>query len=301
MASTINPAEFDTKLAGLHDQHDQAQARRAALTDTAHRMAGDRKNWRGRRQAWGMSDNEAVSALARLAETGDKLNLSASRKRPSEILAAISATATEIAARRDQIAAMDAIYAQNPWNRYFPCMANNGHIHRTLACHTLYVTTVMNWRPDLSGKTDAEAVAELGEALCTVCFPGAPVAWTGKTLTQVERERTAAERNAAQAAREAQKAVKNLREDEQFRDHRRDRVTTVAACKQVLRDEVEYRDYYGRGEHPSHAEAAKAAETAKAVLLAREAARPGTGATQEEIDRIIANAVKANRKNGARI
>jgi hypothetical protein len=62
----------------------------------------------------------------------------------------------------------------------------------------------------------------------------------------------------------------------------------------VLRREVEFRDYYGHGEHSSHAEYVRGAAQAKKVLLAR-------GVTQTEIDRIITNAIKRNRKDGARI
>jgi hypothetical protein len=72
------------------------------------------------------------------------------------------------------------------------------------------------------------------------------------------------------------------------------RVTTVAGCKELLRKEVEYRDFYGKGEHPDHAESVTAAANAARVLL-------GRGVPQAEIDRIIENAVKRNRKDGARI
>lgn len=68
----------------------------------------------------------------------------------------------------------------------------------------------------------------------------------------------------------------------------------MARCKELLREEVEMRDYYGRGEHPSHPALVTAAGTAKEILL-------GRGVAQAEIDRIIDNAVKRNRRDGARI
>jgi hypothetical protein len=99
--------------------------------------------------------------------------------------------------------------------------------------------------------------------------------------------------------------AKRLRDDEVFRIDRDERfgdwVTTVAACKEVLRHEVELRDYFGHGEHGWHAGYVVGAEQAKRVLLAREARQPGTGATQVEIDKIIENAIRRNRKQGARI
>jgi hypothetical protein len=113
-----------------------------------------------------------------------------------------------------------------------------------------------------------------------------------------------AARNAARALREAARYAKRLLPGEVFRVHDRisgERIETVAACKEVLRREVELRDYYGRGVHPSHAAYAKAAELAKRVLLARQERTPSAGATQAEIDKITANAIKRNRKDGARI
>jgi hypothetical protein len=80
-----------------------------------------------------------------------------------------------------------------------------------------------------------------------------------------------------------------------------DTITTVAAAKDALRKEVEFRDYYGHGVHCDHEPWAAAAVLATEVLLAREARKPGTGATQAEIDRIIASAVKRNIKDGARL
>lgn len=62
------------------------------------------------------------------------------------------------------------------WARFF--MVTGGHIHSSTGCHTLYPTTRIGWLPDLSGETEADAVAAHGALLCTVCFPSAPVEWT---------------------------------------------------------------------------------------------------------------------------
>jgi hypothetical protein len=214
---------------------------------------------------------------------------------------------------------MDAIYRQSPWPRYFPCLSNGGHIHATLACHTLFLNTPMAWTPALSGKPVAEAVAELGEALCTVCYPDAPSAWTAKTLTQIERERTAAQRNAAKAEREAARLIKQLADDEIFRtayDH--DKVTTVAACKDLIRRAIEQAVELEFYRSPAAAERWTGdparlaqvtqniadnltlkqadADQAERVLLAREAARPGTGATAGEIAKIKTSKERSARK-----
>lgn len=62
------------------------------------------------------------------------------------------------------------------WSRFF--LVQDGHIHSSRACHTLRWTTRIGWLPDLSGLTEADAVAAHGPLLCTVCFPMAPVEWT---------------------------------------------------------------------------------------------------------------------------
>jgi hypothetical protein len=64
----------------------------------------------------------------------------------------------------------------------------------------------------------------------------------------------------------------------------------------------EFRHYSGINKHHCWYEPTlAAAEEAKRVLLAREAAKPGTGATQAEIDLIMKRAEqKARKEAGAR-
>lgn len=40
------------------------------------------------------------------------------------------------------------------------------------------VDTRIGWLPQNSGQTEAEAVAEHGAILCTICYPSAPTEWT---------------------------------------------------------------------------------------------------------------------------
>lgn len=297
MTQTVSPREFDEHLASLYDQADKAERQVASSWDLIHRLAGDRKEYVGRRHVWRRTAAEVDETVrCQITVHGDERNLSAGCK-PSEALARRDKAVTDLAELMISIHSLEQVYRHNPWTRYFPCRNADGHIHSTLrACSTVRWDTDMAWYPQLSGKTVEEAVAELGPTLCSVCFPLAPVEWRQKK-SDIER----AGRESEKAARADARSLKNLDPDsEQFRDTW-GWVTTVAGAKKVLRDEVEYRDYYGNGRHPSHAATAEAAEKAKAVLLAREAARPGSGATQGEIDTIIANAVKRNRKDGARI
>jgi hypothetical protein len=142
---------------------------------------------------------------------------------------------------------------------------------------------VMSWAPQMSGKTEAEAVADLDEALCTVCFPTAPVALHNYVSRRTTAERD--ERAAAKAERDAAKAAKTLEPGQRFKDHGGWTVETVAAAKKAVRDEIEARAWYPR----SHADYVQPALDAERVLLAREATRPGTGATAAEIATIKAS------------
>ena len=68
------------------------------------------------------------------------------------------------------------------WSRFFLCLNADGHIHagrpNGRQCKTVYPSTPLGWLPDLSGLTEADAVAAHGTVLCSVCFPTAPVEWT---------------------------------------------------------------------------------------------------------------------------
>lgn len=64
------------------------------------------------------------------------------------------------------------------WSRFFLVTNVGGHIHRDMNCSTCFPTTQYGWLTELSGLTEAAAVAEYGEILCSICFPSAPVEWT---------------------------------------------------------------------------------------------------------------------------
>lgn len=64
------------------------------------------------------------------------------------------------------------------WSRFFLVTSSSGHVHssqRCCTCHKGRQATRFALVPALSGSTEAEAVAELGPALCSVCYPSAPV------------------------------------------------------------------------------------------------------------------------------
>lgn len=89
-----------------------------------------------------------------------------------------------------EIEALQDLYTG--WSRFFVVTSSAGHIHSSMHCSTCYFTTTYGWLPELSGKTEAEAVEAHGPALCSVCFPSAPVDMVGGKLTKVKATKAAA-------------------------------------------------------------------------------------------------------------
>lgn len=148
---------------------------------------------------------------------------------------------------------LDGIYGEHLWSRFFLVTNANGHIHRSMRCSTCFLDTQFAWLPQLSGLTEAEAVAAHGEILCSVCFPSAPSAWcNGRSKASIE---AAAERAAAKAERLAKKLAKALYADDADREwvssetlgYAR-RLSTIAAAKAHLTDGFDW----GWGSHPSY-------------------------------------------------
>lgn len=74
---------------------------------------------------------------------------------------------------------LEANYRKQWWSRFYLVVSSAGHIHASMDCHTCNKgrrETSFTLFPSLSGCTSEEAVARLGSALCSVCFPEAPVA-----------------------------------------------------------------------------------------------------------------------------
>ena len=296
------PREVDEELAGLHAKSERLSTEQERLRDQMRAYLGQRKVRDGRRLAWARPFGETLEAIQELARGENAPKPWASRMTPSQMLELDATLMNQQARAQLRIGQLDDAYRARPWSRFFPCTNTGGHIHSSLHCSTLHPTTQMAWMPSLSGKSEADAVAQLGPILCSVCFPSAPVEWRQDPKDVPTPEKAA--RQAAREERERVKARKNLLPGEVItvgRGQWYDRITTVAAAKDALRKEVEFRDYYGHGPHGDHPAWAEAAQLAAQVLLEREAREAGTGATQEQIDKIIANAVKKNRAEGARI
>jgi len=306
MTQAIDPVEFDTNLFAWYQEHARLEQQLKTLFNfKVHPMAGDKQERAGFGQGrrWLMSDEDALSLVQRLADEEDRYvpQLDAS---PSGIINSHDQITASMETLWDAIVQAEDVWRKQRWSRWFPCLNADGHVHSTLrGCPTIdrgQYATQMGWATELSGTPIEVAVqmppVGLGPRLCSVCFPEAPVEHC-RSLRDITR----AEREKERARKAEAKFVKNLRPEEmvfpdgsRFEDPYHGRVTTVAGCKDALRVEVEYRDDYGRGEHRSHAAAVRAAGHATRILLSR-------GVAQDEIDKIIENAVKRNRKDGARI
>lgn len=153
------------------------------------------------------------------------------------------------------------------WSRFFLVANVGGHIHRSFDCSTCYETTRYKSLPHLSGLTDADAVEDQGEGLCSVCFPDAPSEWTNGTLKSVRK--AADVRAAEKAERAAKKLAKALRpngEDLVVNPGERfpTRLSTIAAAKSWLTDAYDWNSGYPRtnsdgtvdDHHPSYPPAA---------------------------------------------
>jgi hypothetical protein len=154
--------------------------------------------------------------------------------------------------------------------------------HSTTSCSTCRFDTVFAWLPELSGLSEADAVEAYGSILCTVCFPSAPVEWTGGESKAAIEARE--EREAAKAEREAKKEAKRLvpgSDDGIVVD--RHRIKTVAAAKSFLTNGYDW----GWG-HPSYSPDARDAVAAAMV------GRPGV--KEDSVEGILEAAAKRAAK-----
>lgn len=159
--------------------------------DSIRVRAGQRQVYSDRQWAWDGSWEEAYNSL------------------DPKVVEAVAKYEHELSVLRtitDEIASLNAIYAEHRWSRFYLVPA--GHIHSSMFCHSCYPDTQYAWLPELSGDTEAEAVAAEGEILCTFCFPSAPVAWTEGIGRRTKEQQDA--KAAEKAARLAAKAAKSL-------------------------------------------------------------------------------------------
>lgn len=272
-------SEVDTRIAALFTAWTRARMDTATEAVAVRRAAGQRQDYSSRRWSGTLAE-----AMVILTDMGDDIVRSWGRA-ASEFLADYAA-----AGERQTVAGQvyaDADEEYDGWSRFF--LVTGGHIHSSMGCHTCYPTTEFGWLPQLSGLTEADAVAVYGPVLCSVCYPSAPVESTGgysDGLTLAEQ----AERRAEKAAKSDAKAAKLLTGELQFRDLAGHQVTTVAGAKTALREAAKilagwgYVTMYGENAPSVHG-------AATAALLAK-------GMTTDDVATLAARAVKAGAKEG---
>lgn len=184
--TAAKPFEIDAQLAALHGAYAIAQHRYDARVAGLQRHAGltERPAYRwGGKPRWVDADGRTPvgEEIVKLAQA----ELDAGRGQPWDRRSIEGSLrdahdAAQLMARAEaEMAPFNAEFARRGgWTRFFTVPA--GHIHQSTNCSTCnkgQYRTQFGWNPELSGLTEAEAVAKLGPTLCSVCFPSAPVEW----------------------------------------------------------------------------------------------------------------------------
>ncbi len=168
----------DTALAALWNRRGEARTALAAGLESIHARLHERSVPTGRRtRTWPTTNPEAETLLRARLAAGEVKAWEVESVRG--LLARIDALRIETASLSEQIRPFVDEYGATRWNRFFLVTSSaGGHIHASMDCSTCHLTTAYGWLPEVSGLTEADAVAAYGPRLCTVCFPTAPVEWT---------------------------------------------------------------------------------------------------------------------------
>lgn len=209
------PVQTDTALADLYNAAQAAQDKIATFAMSALQQAGADFYYRGRRRVTDMkvSEAEAILAdeLAKLAAWRETHSTTEAdgyvstdwrgyvgRVQPHSIrnaeraLSGLAEHRAEVRRLRAEMETLEEVYtAEGGWSRFFVVTSSAGHIHSSMSCSTCRPTTTYGWLPQLSGRTEAEAVEAHGPALCSVCFPSAPVETVGGKLTKSQAAKAA--------------------------------------------------------------------------------------------------------------
>lgn len=224
--------ETDTKIAAAFNALMKAK-QQLQYTEYSVRKAAGQKYTRGHNwNNWSGTAHEAVTTIeAHLATGGGYMRGYNAQRTMKDYYEALGT----VAVARQDYETLSALYTG--WSRFFLVTNNNGHIHSSMNCSTCFATTQFGWLPQLSGLTEAEAVADQGEILCSICFPTAPIAWTtGVSKASQEAAEARKAKSAALAAKKAEKALGTVLRVGRWND----RIETIAAAKTWLTDAAEW-------------------------------------------------------------
>jgi len=250
----------DEALVKLWERSYTARERLSWAVDSAHHALGGKSRERRR---------PVAEMLAALAEDPDRYVYG---HRHSAVAERLTTAVAEFEAVRKELADHERAYTG--WSRFWLLVSSgHGHLHSSMNCSTCNKgesDSRFALYPELSGRSEAEAVALVGEVLCTVCYPSAPVEWTTGALRSKTEARS--ERDRARAEREAKRLEKALLPDGSplvFMAGRwEERLTTLVAAKSWLTDGAEW-----NWDHPSY--------PAEARALVAEAVAAKLGTTPE--------------------
>ena len=302
--------ETDTALAATHEELAKLARTQTGAYSTLHRVIGDRRVGFSK---WALTDEVAYGVAERMIEEDED-----PRGEIQRAIAKVTETEVAIDLANERVDELGRIYNERRWNRYFLVTNNNGHVHRGMGCSTCFADTEYAWLVELTDCDEDAMIDEFGEKACTVCFPDLRTHPKIKAPGRRDREAQAA-RQAERDERANAKAAKRLAADEVFKtEYMRDRVETVAACKDVIRKAVDTAEelkvimtpafavrWTGDSEQLARYIAnvtdnlgrqQRDAQEAALVLLARERRHEGWGATQAQIDKMIASKRKASAK-----
>lgn len=171
--------ETDTKLAELDAAYHQLDTQRGYAVGAVRALNGERAVYRGRQRVFETPAAESIANLRARLVAGEVKTWDV--EKAERVLTSLDLIDEDIRANRLAADKLDEVWAANGyWSRFFLVLNTGGHIHHDISGYrcSRRPTTSHGWNPQLSGLTEAEAVAELGPLLCTVCFPSAPVEWT---------------------------------------------------------------------------------------------------------------------------
>lgn len=187
----MTPQQIDTVLAELYAEADTARQFTGGALDNLHYALDERRRpaRRGGRSQWPTTHAQAIVKLIAAAAEDDPAAVSDGwRQAPLKALDRLDCARNRVRHLTAQMAPYHAEFTRRGgWSRFFT--VTGGHIHSSLNCQTCHrdgKVTDIGWTPQLSGRTEAEAMAELGRqsfVLCTVCYPHAPLEWTVKAET----------------------------------------------------------------------------------------------------------------------
>jgi 8-oxo-dGTP pyrophosphatase MutT (NUDIX family)/GNAT superfamily N-acetyltransferase len=177
--TTKSPGEIDGSLAEHHDKYFGHENAQKSAMDSMHHATGDRQRSQGRRWAWGKTDEEVHNTDPATLKPWDQRSFESAKTRHADAGQGLREEAGHIQRHEDEFS------RRGGWSRFFT--VQDGHIHSSRQCHSCRPTTKFGWQPELSGKSEKEAVDDKGPYLCTHCFKSAPTEWK-RDPTEVKAE-----------------------------------------------------------------------------------------------------------------